>query len=188
MLIKLLSLTALLPANWMITPVLQDTDTLGLKLNSWMVEASTAQIEAFKRSPTVRCTPLTTAHGSDWHCLDENHLYSLLQYDDSHLWVESQRIGMDPAAPPSGVQGVVISHYRNAFEQITILRSSQHLFAVYSQFERHQRSRGARLVMEERDSDTFVQQWQRGASKWTLTGQRESDGSVSLVYTQGTTQ
>lgn len=188
MLSTVLMLTAMLPGNWVLTPVLQNSETLGLRLNSWAVQASAAQIDAFKQSPTLRCTPLPGARNNDWHCLNEDHLYTLLQHGDGYLWVESEPIGMEQTSLPAGVKGEVISHYRNAFEEVTIVHASQHLFAAYSLFQRSQRQRGAVLVMQERDADTFIQQWQRGATKWTLTGQREGSGGVSLVHTRGTTQ
>lgn len=188
MLTLLLAATAMLPDNWILTSVVADTETLGLRLNSWAVDASPAQIEAFKQRPSLRCTPLPTEKTASWHCLSENNLYSLLQHDDGYLWVESERIAAQQVPTPHGLNGEVLSHYRNAFETVVIVRSNQHLFASYSGFQRTQRQRGATLIMDERDTDTFVQQWQRGAAKWTLTGQREAAGGVTLVYTQGTTQ
>lgn len=188
MLTLFLAVTAMLPNNWTLTPVVANTEALGLRLNSWAIEASVAQIEAFKQRPSLRCTPLPTEETGNWHCLSENYLYSLLQHDDGFLWVESERLGTPELSVPHGLNGDVLSHYRNAFETVIIVRSNQHLFACYSLFKRAQRQRGATLLMDKRDTDTFVQQWQHGATKRTLTGQREAAGAVTLVYTQGTTQ
>ncbi|MGX5914416.1 hypothetical protein ACR0ST_06735 [Aliidiomarina sp. Khilg15.8] len=187
MLALMVVLSTMLPGNWSLTPVLHNSQTTGLRMNAWSIEAPAVQIESFKQRPSVRCTVLPLAQTGSWHCLDENRLYSLLQHGDVHLWVQSERSEVVAAPLPEGLNGEVLSQYQNAFEEVTVVRSRQPMFLAYSSFQRTQQQGGATLLMNERDSDTFVQQWQRGATVRTLIGQREADGGVTLIHTLGTT-
>lgn len=175
-----------LPANWHTEPVLQNAISQGLKISSWKVLESHKRIQSFIKTSLPFCQPLSPPGEEYWHCLSASSLYSFIPLGDDYLWVQSQPVSTTVQGTYP-VEGKLVGSYTTEFEKVSVFHSDQHLLASFWQFKRAQRERGARLIMQERDQNSFVQRWKYQNETLVLTGDRDSQGNVRLVLSRGST-
>ena len=192
----ILAAPLLIPAHWPATPTMVDTESLGLRMNSWQLSVPEGELKAWMQRHNgsqlrPRCTRISSPQDPHWHCLQKNTLFSLLRLEDGDWWVQSERLDA-PDMHRSKVeqdflrplQVELLSAYRTPIETVLLLSSAQPLFIVERQFRQRQTQLHGVELMYQGDEQGFVSQWRTRGITYSLSAWREADGHLRLTYTQ----
>lgn len=184
-----------LPGHWSLTPLMAPTNTLGLRIYSYLIDEAEQDVLRWRGRYMANCRlPSVNQDDDDWHCIDANHIYSLLWRHEGFIWVHSERLGLETANTADGllqnrlrdIDATVLSHSETAFESVTLLHSRRSLYALTQDLQRRHEQDGGRLLVAEKNVGGFIQQWQVHHTRVTYTAQRDEQGDVLLVKVRGT--
>lgn len=184
-----------LPKGWAKSELMAPTDTLGLRIYSYLVTEPEQKVLQWRKQHMSQCRlPAVDGEEDDWHCLSVDTMYSLLRRTEGFIWVRSERIPYAPANIPDqhhGFAGLeidaeVLSHSESAFESVTLLHSRRSLYALQNDLRRRHVREGAQLLLAEQNPGGFIQQWQAQQGRVTYTAQKDEQGDVLLLKVRGT--
>lgn len=183
-----------LPKDWTRNALMPPTDTLGLRIYSYLIAESEQTVLQWREQYMTQCRLPAVAEDDDWHCLSEEAMYSLLRRNEGFIWVRSERLPAAPANVPEQHDGLVsleidaqvINHSENAFESVTLLHSRRSLYALQHDLRRHHLREGAQLLLVEQNPGGFIQQWQAQQERVTYTAQKDEQGDILLFKVRGT--
>lgn len=184
-----------LPKDWAKSALMAPTDTLGLRIYSYLVTEPEQKVLQWRKQQMSQCRlPAVAGEEDDWHCLSEDAMYSLLRRTEGFIWVRSERIPYAPENIPDQHHGFagfdidaeVLSHTENAFESVTLLHSRRSLYALQNDIRHRHLRDGAHLLLAEQNSGGFIQQWQAQQGRVTYTAQKDEQGDVLLLKVRGT--
>lgn len=194
------------PLHWGVSAMMAPVEAFGLNLNVYALEASVQDIKAWRAQHMSACRIHLTAGGQttswslqhgeyadDWHCIDQDHIYSLLQRDGSYIWAEGTRVkrtGTSDGEPLSqflrDAGSRLIGQSGTDVELVSIWSSKRSLYVLQRDITEFKQRRGARLLSQQVAAKGFTQSWQLAAQRTHITVQRSDRGDVILTATQGT--
>lgn len=184
-----------LPANWSVSPLIAPTDTLGLRIYSYVINEAEQDILRWRERHMASCKlPVVNQDEDDWHCIDAHNIYSLLLRQEGVIWVRSERLPVGTVNVADDlsqshlldIDATVLSHSESAFESVTLLHSRRSLYALTRDLQRRHEQDGARLLFTEQNMGGFIQHWQAQHVRVTYTAQKDEQGDVLLVKVRGT--
>lgn len=187
-----------LPSSWTLTPVMPATDTWGLRLHLFHLDAPIAAVKRWASESRAACdaSPAQPADSTAvilWLCIEPTRTYSITSIDDSLVWTVSERVQSENsvavdsfAAMLLAVGAVQVLRTSNAFELVDVYHTSRSLVALQRDLEHYRGRHGGSLLERHQVANGLTLSWQHGAVRTHVSAIRQADGQVVVTRVTGT--